>query len=277
MEGWIKLHRKIQENPFYFSEPFTRSAAWMDMILIANHKEGIFYKRGVKVTVKRGQIGWDVDSIAKRWKWSRGKVERFYLELESQGQIVRQKNNVTTLISLVNYEEYQGDDKPEDKPSSKPNRKPKGKANGHQTVKQTDTNKNDKNNKNDKKGDDASDEAPQESIYKNFISVYDEFIKIKTNCPAKIDGVQGKAAKSIIEYLRRASNDKTDEGVINSWKFLLSKWDKIEPFYQGKLKLNEIESNLVNIIGQIKNGSGKQNSKGGEWDSFVAQRTGSGY
>jgi hypothetical protein len=129
------------------------------------------------------------------------------------------------------------------------------------------------------KDDDASNEAPPESVFKNFISVYDEFIKIKTNCPAKIDGVQGKAAKSIIDYLRRASNDKSDEGVINSWKFLLSKWDKIEPFYQQKLKLNEIESNIVNIIGQIKNGYGsaKQNSKGGEWDNFITQRTGADY
>ena len=75
-EGWIRLHRKIFENEYYFSEPFTRSQAWVDMILLANHKPGSFFMRGVKVMVERGQIGWSVDKIAVRWKWSRGKVER---------------------------------------------------------------------------------------------------------------------------------------------------------------------------------------------------------
>jgi hypothetical protein len=89
--------------------------------LLANHSENYFFKRGIRVDVKVGQIGYDLDSLAKRWKWSRGKVERFILMLENDNQVVRQKTNVTTLISIVNYKEYQTDDKPNRKPSSKPN------------------------------------------------------------------------------------------------------------------------------------------------------------
>jgi hypothetical protein len=125
MSGWIKLHRKITENPLYFSEPFNRSMAWIDMLLIANHSDNYFFKRGIRVEVKTGQIGYDLDSLAKRWKWSRGKVERFILMLENDNQVVRQKTNVTTLISIVNYKEYQCDGKAD----SKPNRKPNNKAN----------------------------------------------------------------------------------------------------------------------------------------------------
>ena len=121
MSGWIKLYRKITENPLYFSEPFNRSMAWIDMLLIANHSDNYFFKRGIRVEVKTGQIGYDLDSLAKRWKWSRGKVERFILMLENDNQVVRQKTNVTTLISIVNYKEYQCDGKPNDKPNSKPN------------------------------------------------------------------------------------------------------------------------------------------------------------
>ena len=51
--------------------------------------------------------------------------------LENENQIVRQKNNVTTLISIVNYNEYQTDDKANSKPNSKANSKPNSKANGH--------------------------------------------------------------------------------------------------------------------------------------------------
>ena len=143
MAGWIKLHRQIQDNPLYFSEPFTRSSAWIDLLLLANHKDAYFYKRGVKIDVKVGQVGYDIDSLSKRWRWSRGKAERFLKTLENESQIIRQKNNVTTLISIVNYNEYQSDGKA----SSKAN----GKANGQQTVKQTDTNKNDNNDNNDNK------------------------------------------------------------------------------------------------------------------------------
>lgn len=121
MSGWIKLHRKIIDNPLYFSEPFTRSMAWIDMLLIANHTDNYFFKRGIRVDIEKGQIGYDLDTLSKRWKWSRGKAERFLNMLEKDGQIVRQKTNVTTLISIVNYKEYQTDDKANRKANDKPN------------------------------------------------------------------------------------------------------------------------------------------------------------
>ena len=134
MKGWIKIHRCLLENPIYNCEPFDRTHAWIDLLLLANHKEGYFYKRGIRVDVKEGQVGYDIDSLGKRWKWSRGKVERFLNSLENDQNIVRQKNNVTTLISIVKYKEYQTNDN----------------ANEHQTIKQTNTNKNDKKEKNEK-------------------------------------------------------------------------------------------------------------------------------
>jgi hypothetical protein len=134
MKGWIKIHRCLLENPIYNCEPFDRTHAWIDLLLLANHKEGYFYKRGIRVDVKEGQVGYDIDSLGKRWKWSRGKVERFLNSLENDKNIVRQKNNVTTLISIVKYKEYQANDN----------------ANEHQTIKQTNTNKNVKNEKNER-------------------------------------------------------------------------------------------------------------------------------
>lgn len=143
MSGWIKIHRKIMDNPMYHAEPFTRMQAWVDLLLIANHKEGHIIQRGIRVVVKRGQVGYGLETLASRWKWSRGKVERFILILETDGQIVRQKNNVTTLLSIVKYEDYQADDNAENKASKKPS----SKANGQQT----DTNKNEENDNNEKK------------------------------------------------------------------------------------------------------------------------------
>ena len=126
--GYIKLYRKTEEDELYFKEQFTKWQAWCDLLLLANFEKGFFFVRGVKVEVQRGHVGYGLDELGKRWKWSRGKVERFMQFLESQEirQIVRQKNNVTTLISIANYKEYQQDSKPNDKPSSKTNDKPNG-------------------------------------------------------------------------------------------------------------------------------------------------------
>ncbi len=109
MEGWIKIYRKLADSQLWLSEPFTRGQAWADLIILANHEDNYFRVRGIKVDVKRGQVGYTSASLASRWRWSKGKVLRFLNELENEMQIETQKNNATTLISILNYYEYQGD------------------------------------------------------------------------------------------------------------------------------------------------------------------------
>lgn len=58
MQGWIKLHRQIQENEFYFSERFTKVQAWVDLLLLANHKPATLYIRGVEMRLLPGQLAW---------------------------------------------------------------------------------------------------------------------------------------------------------------------------------------------------------------------------
>lgn len=118
-KGWIRLHRCSFENHLYFSEPFTKWQAWVDMLLLANHDDGVITKRGIKIVVERGQIGYSEVSLAKRWMWSRDKVRRFlkYLEFGDEDntaknensiqQIRQQKTNTTTLITILNYSKYQ--------------------------------------------------------------------------------------------------------------------------------------------------------------------------
>jgi predicted transcriptional regulator len=139
------------DNPLYSSEPFNRTHAWIDLLLLANSSDNFFFKRGIRVDIVRGQIGYDAETLAKRWQWSRGKVERFLKHLEKDGMVVRQKNNVTTLISICKYDDYQANDKA--------NSKANDNANGHQTINQTDTNKNVKKEKK---------ENNEENIYRQF-------------------------------------------------------------------------------------------------------------
>ena len=142
MEGWISLHRKIQENDLWLCEPFTRGQAWIDLLLLANHESGYFYKRGVKIDLKRGQVGWSELALSNRWKWSRNKVRKFLSELEKEQQIKQQKTNVTQILTLINYDKYQQKD---------------NKQNNRRTTEgqQKDTNNNENNENNENNDNDS--------------------------------------------------------------------------------------------------------------------------
>ena len=135
MQGWVRIYRQISVNDLWQEKPFSRGQAWVDLILLANHKDGFIRKRGIKIKVRRGQVGWSILALSDRWGWSRGKAIRFLDELETVQQVVQQKKRLTTLITVVNYNEYQGDDTTDDTTDGQ----------------QTDINNNDKNEKNEKK------------------------------------------------------------------------------------------------------------------------------
>ena len=95
------------------------------------------------------------------------------------------------------------------------------------------------------------------TAFTGCIDAYNEFIIKQTGLPGKFDGAEGKAMKSIIIYLKQVSHDKTDEGIINSFKHILVLHDRWDPFHKNQLKLQQINSNLINIINAIKNGTNK--------------------
>lgn len=108
--NWFKIHRDIFDNQMWLSEPFTKSQAWIDIIGNANHKDGVFWVRGIKIEVKRGQIAWSELTMMKRWKWGRKKVRNFISYLKKEQQIKHDTiYKITTIISIINYNKYQDD------------------------------------------------------------------------------------------------------------------------------------------------------------------------
>jgi hypothetical protein len=107
--GYIKLWRKLRDNPMWLSEKFTRGQAWVDLLLLANHKKSMVDIRGIVVELEPGQVLGCERYLSKRWLWSRGKVRRFlqFLVQQTEPQISLQKNNVSTVISILNWNTYQ--------------------------------------------------------------------------------------------------------------------------------------------------------------------------
>lgn len=108
MEGWISLHRQLQEHWLWKSkEPFDKRSAWIDLLLMVNHqKEKVEFDKGL-IEVERGQRITSLEKLSKRWRWSRHKVSDYLNQLEQDGMLVQVRDNKKTLISIENYDKYQ--------------------------------------------------------------------------------------------------------------------------------------------------------------------------
>lgn len=108
MNGWIKLHRRILECFLWLdSEPFCKRAAWIDLLLLANHRENKILIDGKPVVIKRGQYHTSIYKLATRWKWDRRKVARFLDVLENDRMLAQQRTTNGTTITIANYDVYQ--------------------------------------------------------------------------------------------------------------------------------------------------------------------------
>lgn len=106
-DGWVKIHRQLEDNPLWLSEPFTRGQAWVDLLLMANHGPRTLFVRGNRVQIERGQVGRSLVSLSQRWQWSKGKVLAFLDTLQKAGMADRRKSNVLAVLTIKNYDKYQ--------------------------------------------------------------------------------------------------------------------------------------------------------------------------
>lgn len=110
--NYFFVNRALLHSDRWLGEKFTRGQAWVDLFGLAQHSKGFFRVRGIKIEVERGQLGYSQLTLAKRWKWSRGKVRRYLKELKNDGDIVletrHQNLDITTVITIVKYDLWQG-------------------------------------------------------------------------------------------------------------------------------------------------------------------------
>lgn len=107
-EGYIKLYRSIKDNPMWTQQPFSKAQAWIDLLLLTNIKPGIIQtKNGETHKIQRGECAWSMKRLATRWKWSEGKVKRFFSYLDEENMIVQKEVPKLTIIKVLNFEKFQ--------------------------------------------------------------------------------------------------------------------------------------------------------------------------
>lgn len=107
-KGYIKVYRDVWDSWVWEEKPFSRGQAWIDLLMMVNHADREAFYNGHVFVVKRGSRITSLRNLAERWGWSMHKVSDFLNELESSGMIAQERNSKKTLISVVKYDFYQG-------------------------------------------------------------------------------------------------------------------------------------------------------------------------
>lgn len=108
MEGYIKLHRSILDNPIVCKDS-DYFAVWSYLLLNATHKEYDVLFKGKRTTLKPGQLITGRKKISENFNINENKVQRILKTFEIEQQIKQQTSSQNRLISIVNWEEYQGE------------------------------------------------------------------------------------------------------------------------------------------------------------------------
>ncbi len=106
LQGWISVHRQIQEHWLWADKPFSKGQAWIDMLMLANHEDKKTLIDNNIVVIESGSFVTSEHKLAERWGWSRWKVNAFLALLQSDNMIFAKTDHRKTTINVINYEKY---------------------------------------------------------------------------------------------------------------------------------------------------------------------------
>lgn len=106
MAGWISVHRDLMQKGYYRDSEYVH--LWIHLLLTANHEDKEFLFNGKIMRVKRGQLVTGRKELSRVTSIDENKVYRILKTLKSEQQIEQQKTNKFTVITVVNYDKYQG-------------------------------------------------------------------------------------------------------------------------------------------------------------------------
>jgi DNA-binding transcriptional regulator YhcF (GntR family) len=122
--GFTSIENNFFKSDFWLSERFTKAQAFLDLLANAKYQDVTSSENGVRIALKRGQSSISILSFANRWQWDRKTVMRFFDMLEEEGVIKQKRTTLTTIITIINYNDLRG--------TQEPDLEKKGQQDGHQ-------------------------------------------------------------------------------------------------------------------------------------------------
>lgn len=162
-QGWIKLHRCIRSNWIWNDKPFSRGQAFLDLLLMVNHEDKKIIFNGSLTEVKRGSGITSIRKLQDKWGWSNRKVKMFLEQLKLDQTIDYKCTTKNTVVTIVNYDFYQG--RETEKHHQSTDNAPPMHIKSISEAYQKHTNKNDKEYiKNDKEGKERKEDTHSPSL-----------------------------------------------------------------------------------------------------------------
>lgn len=110
--GYILVSRGLFKHPrFKPRGAFSQLEAWIWLIESAAHTACkvpvmLGHRREI-ITLQPGQLTYSIRFLAKAWRWSPNRVQRFLDDLAMDSSVDTATDTAQTLITLCNYEKYQ--------------------------------------------------------------------------------------------------------------------------------------------------------------------------
>lgn len=126
-KGYIKLYRSFFDNKIWQADQtFSEREAWIDLIQSARFEASPITSRigCYEVTWERGQYPASNRFLMKKWKRSEQWVKSFIGKLKRNGMITTDNTQGVNVITLVNYEKYNGTDEKESETNKGSNNSP---------------------------------------------------------------------------------------------------------------------------------------------------------
>jgi hypothetical protein len=103
--------------------------------------------------------------------------------------------------------------------------------------------------------------AVPRTLYKQFEAEYHTFCQEHTGMNGRMDGAQGKALNSIIEYLTANNRTRDAAGALKSWKYLLTHWHQVGEFLAKQKQLTAINKYLVELLETVRKANSQPAAK----------------
>ena len=137
-KGWIQLERAVWDLPFWNDKPFSRTQAYIDLRLMANHADKKMLIRNQIKIIRANQLHTSIQHLADRWGWSTNRVKRYLLMLKDMGLCTYNGSANGTTVTLINIR-VAGFGRPTNEPTNEPTSGPasepsNGLSNGPQTI-----------------------------------------------------------------------------------------------------------------------------------------------
>jgi hypothetical protein len=214
---------------------------------------------------KEGKLFFSNKTYSIVFGWHRNKVSRFFEELTLLGYLGIVHGHTNNCISITcngSCAEYLGI---VNDPKNQPEKQP---------LEETKLSFDSEPEKEQKKPKKAPKSPKKEStaLYSKMMALYSDWFKVRNNgLPPNINVVEGVSLKKIIAYFEplvynkaqlngvilEKGSEQADNEVINAFKLIFNQWETMDEFLKNGVKLSQINSNLSNIINQLRNKNGK--------------------